>query len=54
MRDLKKLEGAKMLSKTEQRTINGGKAYPCETDEDCPGVLVCAPAGVCWDPTPHA
>ena len=40
MKSLMKMNGAKLLSKTEQKSINGGKrycdgSYPCLTGECC-------------------
>jgi hypothetical protein len=40
MNNLKKLQGAKILSKQEQQVVKGGKRY-CSIDEPCSGGYVC-------------
>ncbi|NOQ26713.1 MAG: hypothetical protein GQ564_15240 [Bacteroidales bacterium] len=40
MKELKNVEGAKMLSKMEQKIIKGGTCF-CETDDDCPEGYYC-------------
>jgi len=40
MKDLKNLDGAKVLNKKEQQTILGGK-IACDTHHDCPPGQCC-------------
>jgi len=40
MKDLKKLKGAKILSKKEQISIKGGKIY-CGDGKPCPVGTIC-------------
>lgn len=58
LKNILKLDGAQSLSKTEQKTINGGftGSNGCTTDADCeltgdfcPGLVRCLPfnGGVC-------
>ena len=46
MKDLKKLKGAKMISKSEQQAIKGGVIYQCVTEKDCPVGYGCV-RGIC-------
>ena len=40
MKSLKKLKGAKLLSKIEQRSIKGGLTY-CRDNRPCPEGYIC-------------
>ena len=45
MKELKNLNGVKMLSKSEQKAIKGGhflKPIPCRTEADCQHPYGCA------------
>ncbi|MUP39717.1 MULTISPECIES: hypothetical protein [Labilibaculum] len=45
MKDLQKLNGAKILSKKEQQTVKGGKMQ-CYADGTCPAGWTCI-SGTC-------
>ncbi|WP_180327215.1 hypothetical protein [Labilibaculum manganireducens] len=45
MKDLQKLNGAKILSKKEQQTVKGGIHTICTFDDDCASDEYCATSG---------
>ncbi|WP_461633813.1 hypothetical protein [Labilibaculum euxinus] len=46
MKDLQKLNGAKILSKKEQQIVKGGYIKECKTYKDCWEGFICS-GGIC-------